>query len=97
MARISKSQLLKLQKKYHTDQAIGELFSITRQAVHQLRLKYSLEPVPEKNGERDTEIVRLYKEGVAGTRIAKRYDLSVSQVYRVINKVYPIQGRNKRR
>lgn len=97
MSRISKSQLIKLQKKYQTDEAIGELFSITRQAVHQLRLRYGLEPVPDKNADRDGEIVKLYKEGIAGTKIAERYDLSVSQVYRVINKMFPIQGRNKRK
>jgi Mor family transcriptional regulator len=97
MPRISKSQILKLQKKYQTDEAIGELFNITRQAVHQLRRRFDLEPVSDKNADRDSEIVRQYKEGIAGTKIAERYDLSVSQVYRVINKVFPIQGRNKRK
>ena len=37
MPRITKSQLIKLQKKFKTDAAIGEQFGITRQAIHQLR------------------------------------------------------------
>ena len=44
MARISKAQLLKLQKKFKTDAAIGEQFGITRQAVHQLRKSMGLNP-----------------------------------------------------
>jgi DNA-directed RNA polymerase specialized sigma subunit len=85
MARISKSQLLKLQKKYKTDESIGKLFGISRQAVHQLRTKYELTPVEDKYSKRNDEIVSLYMEGMAGARIAKRYKLSISQVYRIIN------------
>jgi hypothetical protein len=48
MAKISKDQLVKLQKKYITDHAIGKLFGISRQAVHQLRNKYGIPPVEEK-------------------------------------------------
>lgn len=85
MAKISKSQLEKLQKKYKTDDAIGKLFGITRQAVHQLRTKYSIPPILEKNKERDSEIVKSYNNGVPGTTLAKKYDLSISQTYRIIN------------
>lgn len=84
MARISKNQLLKLQKKYKTDESIGKIFGITRQAVHQLRVKYGVDPVADKHGERDGEVLKLYKSGIPGTRIAKRMRLSVSQTYRII-------------
>lgn len=96
MARISKNQLIKLQKKYKTDKSIGDLFGISRQAVHQLRIKFAVDPVDGKNDDRDTQIVRMYKSGTAGTRLARRFNLSVSQVYRIINKAQPIGGRNKR-
>ena len=96
MARISKNQLVKLQKKYKTDESIGDLFGISRQAVHQLRIKYELTPVDGKNMERDAQVVQLYNDGIAGTRLARRFNLSVSQVYRIINKSIPIGGRNKR-
>jgi DNA invertase Pin-like site-specific DNA recombinase len=89
MARISKSQLVKLQKKYKTDDSIGKLFGISRQAVHQLRTKYEIAPVEDKYSKRNEEIVSLYMEGMAGGRIAKRYHLSVSQVYRIINAAPP--------
>ena len=42
MARITKSQLVTLQKKLKRDAAIGAEFGITRQAVHQLRKKYGI-------------------------------------------------------
>jgi DNA invertase Pin-like site-specific DNA recombinase len=85
MARISKGQLEKLQKKYKTDEAIGKLFGISRQAVHQLRTKYGIDFVAEKHAERNDEIIKMYQQGVSGTRLAKKFKLSISQAYRVIN------------
>lgn len=85
MAKISKSQLVKLQKKLKTDAQIGEQFGITRQAVHQLRKKYEIDSVIAKNEERNKQIVAVYKKGTSGIAIAKKYDLSISQTYRIIN------------
>lgn len=84
MARISKGQLEKLQKKYATDGAIGKLFGISRQAVHQLRSRYGIAPVKDKNGGRNDDIVRQYARGATGTRLARKFDLSISQTYRII-------------
>lgn len=83
--RISKSQLLKLQKKYHTDDAIGQLFGISRQAVHYLRKKYGIAPVDNKCEKRNQELMEEYNRGVAGTKLAKKYNLSVTQIYRIIH------------
>jgi hypothetical protein len=85
MAKISKAQLEKLQKKYKTDDAIGKLYGITRQAVHQLRTKFGIAPVADKHKERDEEILKAYNAGASGTALAKKYDLSISQTYRIIN------------
>lgn len=85
MARISKAQLIKLQKKMKTDAAIGEQFDITRQAVHQLRKKYGIESSIADNPIRNSKIVKMYQGGTSGTVLAKKFDLSVSQTYRVIN------------
>ncbi len=85
MAKITKAQLIKLQKKLKTDAAIGEQFGITRQAVHQLRKKYGVESSIANNPERNAEIVELYESGTSGTALAKKFDLSVSQTYRIIN------------
>ena len=85
MARINKGQLIKLQRQLKTDAAIGAKFGITRQAVHQLRKKYGVESVIAKNAERNQKIVGAYKKGASGTALAKKFDLSISQTYRIIN------------
>ncbi|MBN1980650.1 MAG: hypothetical protein JW795_03910 [Chitinivibrionales bacterium] len=85
MARISKTQLIKLQKKLKTDAAIGEQFGITRQAVHQLRKKYGIDSSLADNPQRNAEIVNMYGKGASGTALAKKYKLSISQTYRIIN------------
>lgn len=85
MARISKAQLIKLQKRLKTDAKIGEQYGITRQAVHQLRKKYGIESVIAKNAERNQKIVGMYQKGSSGTALAKKFKLSISQTYRIIN------------
>ena len=97
MARISKSQLIKLQRKYCTDARIGKLFHITRQAVHQLRKKYGVDSSIADNPERNAKIVKMYKAGTSGTTLAKKFDLSVSQAYRVINEAKAGRKSRKRR
>jgi len=87
MAKISKQQLIKLQKTLKTDAAIGSEFGITRQAVHQLRRKYGIEANRAKNIERNKKILAAYKKGKSGLDIAKDIGLSVSQVYRIIEKL----------
>jgi hypothetical protein len=84
MARISKPELIALQKKLVTDEAIGRKFKITRQAVHQLRKKYGIEASTAKNVERDKKMVALYKTGKSGAVVAKRFDMSISQTYRIL-------------
>jgi Mor family transcriptional regulator len=85
MATITKAQLEKLQKKLVTDAAIGAQFGITRQAVHQLRKKFGLESSLRDNPQRNHEIVKAYESGQSGTALAKKYKLSISQTYRIIN------------
>ncbi|MBL8026546.1 MAG: hypothetical protein JNL74_09050 [Fibrobacteres bacterium] len=84
MARISKAELIKLQKTLKTDALIGEKFGISRQAVHQLRQKYGLDYNRIKNKERNEKIASLYKKNVPGTKIADSVGVSISQVYRII-------------
>ena len=94
MARISKSQLEKLQKKYKTDEAVGKLFNISRQAVHQLRDKYGIDPVGDKHRERNEEVRRLYGQGTSGIALARKFGLSVSQTYRIIDLA---KGKNEKK
>ena len=97
MARISKTELIKLQKTLKSDAAIGEKFSITRQAVHQLRNRYGIASMREKNVERNDKIIALYKNGVKGTAIAEQMDVSISQVYRVIRSDKKLVKKGKRK
>jgi hypothetical protein len=97
MARISKQQLIKLQAKYKTDDAIGNLFGITRQAVHQLRNKYSVGPLSDKHADRDAEIAQAYKSGMPGTKLSKKFKMSVSQVYRIIRGAAAMSGKKRKK
>ena len=96
MARISKAQLEKLQKKYKTDEAVGKLFGISRQAVHQLRSKYGIAPIKDKYRERNEAIIRSYGTGQSGIKVAKRFMLSASQAYRIIGRQKPVARKEKK-
>lgn len=87
MAKVTKDQLIQLQKTLKTDAAIGHKFGITRQAIHQLRVKYGLDYNRKKNKERDEKVLAMFKSGKTGFDIAPKMDLSVSQVYRIIKKM----------
>jgi Mor family transcriptional regulator len=87
VAKISKTELIKLQKSLITDEAIGKKFKITRQAVHQLRQKYGIPAILTKNDERDAKMLAMHKKGISTTKIANKMNLSVSQTYRVIRTV----------
>ena len=88
MPKLSKSQLVALQKKLTTDEAIGKKFHVTRQAIHQLRKKFGIASNYAKNPERNRKIIALYRKGTSGTAIAKKFCISVSQAYRIIDVVH---------
>lgn len=94
MARITREQLAKLQKKFKTDSAIGTIFGISRQAVHQLRIKFRIPSLTEKNKDRNFEMQKLFENGYTGTEVAKKFSLSVSQTYRVIKEIQKKQKKN---
>jgi len=81
---VTKSELKKLQRKFSTDNAIGETLGVSRQAVHQLRNKYGIGKVPDRNRVRDAKIKSARKKGTPVNLISERFDLSFSQVYRLL-------------
>ena len=95
MARISKSELIKLQKKLHTDARIGQEFGITRQAVHQLRKKYGIESRTAGNPERNKEMVQLRESGRSVETISKKFKLSIPQTYRILKENTPKKAAKK--
>jgi DNA-binding NarL/FixJ family response regulator len=85
MAKISKTELIKLQKTLKTDATIGKMFGITRQAIHLIRQKHGIPAaVNTKNDARNAEILSLHNNGLTGKAIAKKVGLSVGQTYIII-------------
>ena len=85
MPRISKTELIRLQKTLVTDEAIGNKFGVTRQAIHQMRQIYGIPSSYAGHAERNEKIVTLYTKGTSGIAIAEKFKLSIPQVYRIIN------------
>lgn len=82
--QVTKVKLEALQKKYGTDEAIGTVLDVTRQAVQQMRIKYGIPSRMVDNPKRNEQIARMYKSGVTGSFIAREFGLSLSQTYRII-------------
>ena len=85
MARIGKEQLIKLQKKYKTDEAIARLYGLTRQAIAQQRKRYGIGVAESKNDERNRRICELWEKGIPVSGIASKFRLSTTHIYRVLN------------
>jgi len=85
MALCTKIELLNLQKTLKTDDAIAKKFKVTRQAVFQLRTKYDIPSVLVNNPARNQEMKKLFAAGKTIAEIAKKYDLSISQTYKIID------------
>jgi DNA invertase Pin-like site-specific DNA recombinase len=96
MARISKQELIRLQKKFKTDARIGEEFGITRQAVHQLRKKYAIESRTAGNPDRNKEMVELRDNGQSVEAIAKKFKLSIPQTYRILKETVEVKPAKKK-
>jgi len=80
-----KARLKELQKEFKTDGAIGAQFGISRQAIHQLREKCKIKALTSRNVPRNREITKRYNGGVHPFKLAQDYEMSVSQIYRVLN------------
>lgn len=84
MAKIGRKQLVKLQKKYKTDEAIAKLYGLSRQAVQQYRKRCGIAAIDDKYGERNETIRNLYKNGTSVIDIAKKYTMSTTHIYRIL-------------
>jgi len=82
----NKTEMLSLQKKFGADQEIGDHFSVSRQAIHQLRNKFGVPAISDLNKERNLTIKKMRKSGRSAESISNRYGLSISQVYRIFKK-----------
>ncbi len=84
MPRFSRAELIRLRKKFKTDAAIGRKFHISRQYVYRMRKGYAIPSGLADTGGRNKKIIALYKKGVFGRAIAKKFGLSYSMIYRII-------------
>jgi DNA invertase Pin-like site-specific DNA recombinase len=96
MAKISKQDLIKLQKSLKTDAKIGARFGVTRQAVHQLRKKYGIDSRTAANPVRNKKILSLRKSGKSVDAIARQFELSLPQTYRIIKESGPSRKSKKK-
>ncbi|MDR2693219.1 MAG: hypothetical protein LBB74_03280 [Chitinispirillales bacterium] len=92
--KVTKGQMYRLQKTLKTDERIGHELKISRQAVHQLRKKLGVAAASTEKPERDAEIAAAYIGGETGIAIAKKFGMSISQTYRIINAA---NGKGKRK
>jgi hypothetical protein len=83
--KVTKGRLSKLKKTHKTDTRIGSALGLSRQSVHQLRKKLGVATALQEKPNRDAEIAAAYIGGETGTAIAKRFGMSISQTYRIIN------------
>lgn len=97
MACVSKQELIKLQKTLKTDHAIGQKFGVSRQAIHQFRLKYGIKANTTKNKERDLKIIGSYKKGKSIQKLSEELDLSYSHVYKIIERNSALRRKKKSR
>lgn len=95
MQRISKTDLIRLQKTLKTDQAIADKFNITWQYVHQMRQRYGIQSLLKDTADRNNKIVTMFKNGMTGAEIAKKVRLSVFYVYKIVS--YAGVSRKKQR
>lgn len=85
MIRIGKEQLLRLQDKYHTDQAIANIYGVSRQVIYKLRKKYGIGVSQDRNKNRNMQIRHLFYGGLKAEKLAVRFGLSVSRIYEIVH------------
>lgn len=80
-------------KKFVTDPAIGEKLGIHDYKVRLIRNYYGIPAILRDNTKRNEKIVALYKKGMIGRVIAKKFGLTTIYVYTIIR--YAGAGKRK--
>jgi DNA invertase Pin-like site-specific DNA recombinase len=79
----TQKQLLSLQKKFKTDNAIGMQYGVTGSTVLRWRKKYGIKSLREFRETRNYQIKKLFKAGLSAVELAVKFKLSTSTVQRV--------------
>jgi len=86
-SRITKKQLVKFHKEKATDQKIADSIGVTRQAIHQMRVKHGIPKATGRFDARDKEIFKRFKRGDKVNSISTESDISIPQVYRIVKRM----------
>lgn len=83
---IPKNKLLRLRKTFVTDRAIGKKLGFSDDKVREMRIFYGIPSAVHYNTTRNEKIVALYKKGMTGIAIAKKFGLHPVWIYQIVNK-----------
>ena len=84
MPEISKSKLIRLQKSLKTDQRIADELGVTSTTICNWRKAYGIPTSIVRDPLRNGKIVKAYLSGDSVINIAGKFNLSLTQTYRVI-------------
>ena len=84
MPLISKSKLIRLQKSLKTDQKIADKLGVSETAVCNWRKVYGIPVHFVRDPLRNGKMVKDYISGISGMKISEKFNLSVSQTYRIL-------------
>ncbi len=82
--RFTEKELLRLQKKFKTDRAIGKKLGLKDSCVYSWRHKYGIPAIVPNNIKRNSKIISMAKRGMTGTAISKKIGVSVNQTCKII-------------
>jgi DNA invertase Pin-like site-specific DNA recombinase len=83
MPKISREELIKLQKLLVSDVAIAKHLGVSQPYVHHIRKIYGIPSRFAENAQRNNEIAALYLSGMKASDIAKRFGLRPGRVYQI--------------
>jgi len=86
MTCLTKKELQRFVESDNADQAIGDAYIVTRQAIQQLRKKWDIVARISKNPARNEKMRAMRAKGVSGARIAEKFGLATSHTYRILAK-----------
>lgn len=82
----TKKKLVNLQKEFGSDAEIAYVLGVSKRTVLSWRKKHGVPSIYFKNEKRNVQILRKKKAGWSIDRIARKFELSSSQVYRILRR-----------
>jgi DNA invertase Pin-like site-specific DNA recombinase len=83
MPRVSKEELIKLQKTLQTDVAIAKKLGMCPSSVYKMRKTFAITSRFSVNITRNAQIIELYSKGTIGDIIADKFGITPSMVSKI--------------